>query len=148
MGFAVCVGTQAQVRSIIADAPVGAEWIAKSLNSSGYKADFSVASLKEVDRFIQDAAPNGEPKPGGLLSKDFGNRVFALGCYVGEVIRRSVGGEWKGNDDDPMAEINLELHLKDGSTIWPIQRIMKRIKNGEEDSVFAYAVAITNPRFH
>jgi hypothetical protein len=130
---------------VAADAKVSAEWIAKALSSSGYKADFSLESLKEVDRFFDEHAPNGQPKPGGLLSVDVGARLFALGGYVGEVIRRVSGGEWKGNDKDTQAEISIALKLKSGAIIWPVQRVMKRFKNGSEDGLFVYGVAANRP---
>lgn len=52
--------------------------------------------------------------------------MFAVGSYVGEVIRRHYGGEWRGNDEDPEGEINLGLVLPGGAIIWPVQRVLKR----------------------
>lgn len=145
VGIAASVAANADGSKVAADAKVSAEWIAKALSSSGYKADFSIESLKEVDRFFDEHAPNGQPKPGGLLSADVGARLFALGGYVGEVIRRVSGGEWKGDDKDPRAEISIALQLKSGAIIWPVQRVMKRFKNGREDGVYVYGVAATRP---
>jgi hypothetical protein len=45
--------------------------MARALSSSGYRADFSLESLREVDRFLEEQAPGGKPKQGGLLSEDF-----------------------------------------------------------------------------
>jgi hypothetical protein len=129
--------------SILRDVSIAADWIARALSESGYRADFSIKSLKEVDRFLDEQMPGGKPKPGGLLSKDFGNRLFSLGAYVGEVVRRLAGGQWEGDDSDPQAEVNVAVRLKDGGMIWPVQRVMKRCKNGDEDSVYAYGVALT-----
>jgi hypothetical protein len=61
---------------------------------------------------------------------------------VGEVIRRSVGGKWSGDDSDPEAEVNVELHLPDGSVVWPVQRVMKRLQGGPEEGIAAYAAAL------
>ena len=80
----------------------------------------------------------GNPKPGGLLSDHLGARIFALGAYVGEVIRRQGAGQWRGDDNDPKGEINLAIQLKSGTIFWPMQRIMKRIKNGPEDGIYVY----------
>jgi hypothetical protein len=85
---------------IVKDAVEAADWMAKALSSSGYKADFTLDSLKEVDRFVDDQAPGGNPKSGGLLSDHLGARVFALGAYVGEVIRRQGEGQWRGDDNE------------------------------------------------
>lgn len=128
---------------IAADIRKSADWIAEALGSSGYKADFTLESLKEIDRFFDEHSRNGQPVPGGLLSQDLGQRIFAIGSYVGEVIRRGYGGEWKGDDDDPKVEMNVELRLPDGTVCWPIQRVMKRYKNGSEDGIHVYAYALT-----
>jgi len=117
-----------------------ADWIARALRSSNYRANFTPQSLWDIDLFFDDHGQNGEPKPGGLLSQQMGARLFALGAYVGEVIRRSVGGEWQTDDSDPRGEINVSLKLPDGSLIWPVQRVMKRLKEGSEDGIAAYGL--------
>jgi hypothetical protein len=119
-----------------------AEWISRALNSSGYRADFSPGSLWDIDRFFEEQSLNGAAKPGGLLSQDLGSRIFAIGAYIGEVVRRNVGGEWVGDDKDPHAEITVELHLPDGARCWPIQRAMKRFKNGAEDGIAGWGSGI------
>jgi hypothetical protein len=126
--------------NILDDLHEGAEWIATALSSSGYVADFSPNSLIEIDRFFEEHSENGQAVQGGLLSESLGSRLFAIGAYVGEVIRRNVGGEWKGDDDDPSAEINVQLELPDGTLCWPVQRVMKRFKLGAEEGIAAYGV--------
>jgi len=127
---------------IVTDALSSAEWISKALISSGYKADFSLDSLREIDRFFEEQAADGKAKAGGLLSEKPGQRIFGIGAYVGEVIRRKFGGKWEGNDADPQAEINISLKLSSGATVWPVQRVMKRLKNGGEDGIYAYGALI------
>ncbi len=129
--------------TLIEDARSSAEWMAKALKSSGYNADFTINSLKEVDRFFDEHSKNGQPIAKGLLSQQLGSRLFAIGSYVGEVIRRAVGGSWRGNDADPKGEINIELVLPNGTVIWPVQRVMKRFKNGREDEIYVYGVVST-----
>jgi hypothetical protein len=128
--------------AIVRDAMDAAEWAAKWLSSNGYKGDFTIESLKDIDRFFDEQAPGGKPKPGGLLSHHFGMQVFALGAYVGETIRRQRDGEWRGNDSDPEAEITLAVRLKSGVIFWPTQRVLKRIMNGPEDAIYPYGVLI------
>jgi len=128
---------------ILNDALASAEQISMVLSQSGYRADFTLESLKQVDRFFEEQVTNGKPKPGGLLSQQLGARLFALGAYVGEVIRRQNGGEWQGDDNDSRAEINIAVRLKDGTVFWPVQRIMKRFKNGAEDSIWPYGAALS-----
>ena len=77
-----------------------------------------------------------------MLSSALGTWMFGIGAYVGEVVRRSRGGEWECDDDDPQAEINVELQLSDGATCWPVQRAMKRFKNGAEDGIAIWAIAL------
>jgi len=127
---------------IVEDVRQAADWVAAALTASGYRADFSSGSLWEVERFFEVEAPNRRARPSGLLSEQLGWRLFALGSYVGEVVRRHAGGTWSGDDHDPAAEVNVALVLPDGSHVWPIQRVMKRFSNGSEDSVVAYGAAL------
>jgi len=121
-----------------ADVQAAASWVAGALGTSGYDADFSAASLWEVDRFFDDHAPEGRARAGGLLEEQVGQRLFAIGGYVGEVIRRSLGGEWCGDDDDPEGEVNVELRLSDGSVVRPVQRALQRFSYGSGESFAAY----------
>ena len=127
--------------SLLEDLRVGADWISLALRSSGYLADFSPESLAEVDRFFDEHSREGHPAPGGLLAEDTGSRLFALGAYVGEVIQRRLGGDWMADDNDPAGEVNLMLRLSDGTVLWPVQRVIKRLTNGHEDGIAAYGAA-------
>jgi hypothetical protein len=126
--------------TILEDISSAAAWIAQALSSSGYKADFGPASLWEIDRFFDEHSKGGKAVPGGLLSEGLGSRLFAIGSYVGEVIRKQKGGQWVGDDSDPQVETNVELQLPDGTKCWPVQRVMKRFMNGPEDGIAAYGV--------
>ncbi len=131
--------------SIVSDALASAEWIANALSSSGYRADFTLTSFEDIDRFFDERAPGGVARPEGLLSEDVGSRLFAIGSYIGETLRRQLGGEWIGDDNDPQAEITISIKLADGSIIWPVQRAMKRFRNGPEDGIAAYGAALSRP---
>jgi hypothetical protein len=109
----------------------------------GLPRSFSPSSGWELDRFFDDQlkAP-GEPKRGGLLAEDVGPRLFAIGAYVGEIIRRhSTGWKWVPDKDDPDDEINLSLRRGD-EVVWPIQRVMKRYGEGEESGIAIYLVSV------
>jgi hypothetical protein len=127
---------------IVDDVRAAAVWIAAALTSSGYRADLSPSSLWDVERFFDEQAKDGSARPQGLLSEGLGARLFGLGAYLGEVIRRDLGGAWHGDDSDPQAEINVAVDLPGGVRIWPVQRVMKRFKNGPEDNIAHYAVAL------
>jgi hypothetical protein len=124
--------------TLVEDAREAADWVAGALASSGYEADFSLESLREIDRFFDDHAPGGEAVPDGLLSENLGRRLFALGAYVGEVVLRQQGGRWEADDEDPEGEINLRVVLPGGAVLWPVQRVMKRFRHGREDGIHAY----------
>ncbi len=86
----------------------------------------------------------GKPEPGGLLASDRGPRLFALGSYLGELIRRnSDGWTWTPAEDDPDDEVNLSLRRGD-TVIWPIQRVMKRYSEGEESGIAAYVASVAD----
>ena len=124
------------------DIKSSADWIARALNSSGYRADFTPESLWEIDRFFDEQSQNGAAKPRSLLSQDLGVRLFSVGSFIGEVVRRKLGGEWIGNDNDPEVEVTVELQLPNGGRRWPVQRTLKRFKNGPEDGIAGWGAGI------
>lgn len=115
------------------------EWVVMALNSSGYKADYTLDSMKEIDRFIDEQS--GED---GIITQNGRGRIlFALGCYVGETAIRLYGGKWHTDDSDPSGEINASVKLTDGTVIFPVQRVIKRYQNGSEDSIYAYLYVLS-----
>lgn len=108
------------------------------LHKAGYKIDFSPESLAELDRFFDEQAPGGQARPKGLLARELGIRLMAIGAYAGEVVRMKVGGTWVGDPDDPEMEIKVHLDLPDGITVFPTQRVMKRYRQGPENSLRAW----------
>lgn len=122
-------------RRLQEDIPITAQWIANALQSSGYDADFAPKSISEVERFFREQTEDGEPVSGGLLAQDIGPRLFALGSYCGEVLRKELGGHWQTDDSDPKGEINAALEVASGVTCWPMQRVMKRLRSSEDDLV-------------
>jgi hypothetical protein len=125
------------VGTIYEDIASAADQIATELGSYGYRLDFTLASLAEVDRFLDENADPGSKDTDTLLSNRLGPWMFALGSYCGEVLRRAAGGEWHwaGLDDDKAASTDTELVLVDGSLVFPLQRIWKRLMSGEEESM-------------
>lgn len=85
--------------------------------SSGYRADFTMESLREIARFFDDHSRDGEAVPGGLLGENLGQRVFAIGSYVGETIRRAHDGAWICDDSDPEGELNTAIRFPSGELI-------------------------------
>lgn len=119
------------------DIPIAADWVVKALNSSGYKADYTLESMKEIDRFFDE-----QNVPGGILSNNTGKILFSLGSYIGQTIIKLHGGKWITNDNDPEGEIKISVETVDGMILWPVIRCMKRLKNGAEDSIYVYVFVL------
>ncbi|MCM1022918.1 MAG: hypothetical protein NC395_02520 [Prevotella sp.] len=114
------------------------KWVVTALNSSGYKADYTLESMKEIDRFIDEQS--GE---NGIISRNRGSIIFSLGCYVGETVIRLYGGKWHTDDSDPQGEINASVELENGTVIFPVQRVIERYRNGSEDGIYAYVYVLS-----
>ena len=130
---------------LLTDIKESADWIVQALNSSGYKATMKIESLKEVDRFFNEQLNDAlhEPVKGGLLSENLGSKLFSIGSYIGEVIISERGGKWLADDDDEEGEINIAVQLPNGSIVWPVQRVIKRCKEGPENDIYNYAAVIS-----
>ena len=115
------------------DIKASCEWVIRALNSSGYKADYTLDSMKEVDRFFDE-----QNTPDGILSKNRGQILFALASYIGETVIKLYGGKWVIDEDDPNNEVNMAVQTSSGTVLWPAKRCMKRYTNGAEDSIYAY----------
>ena len=109
-------------RNLIDDLELASKWVAKALNSSNYQADYSVESLKEIDRFFKE-----ENRPDGILSKNVGQILFSLGAYVGD-----------GKD----AEINVQVVLDNGISFLPVVSCMKVYQASEESNLYTLYLAI------
>ncbi|XMB86014.1 hypothetical protein RJG79_11520 [Mycoplasmatota bacterium WC44] len=120
------------------------KWIMQTLNTSGYKVDYTVESFKEIDRFFEENVINGQPVSGGLLATDTGSRLFALGAFIGETIIRVCGGDWILIDRDKYGEINITVKLDNGTILFPVKRCIKRFKNGSQDGIYIYGYLISD----
>ena len=120
------------------DIPKAAAWLTEAMAHSGYALDGSVESFRELDRFFDE-----QQCPGGLLDGRVGNKLFAIGCYMGQALIARLGGVWLTDDEDPMGEMNIAVRLPDGSTVWPVQRAMKRFENGAEEGLYIYGAVLS-----
>lgn len=124
---------------IVHDARAAAEWAAKSLSAEGYRLDFRIKSLDEIDRLIAEHSEEGQPLPGGLLDGALGTRLFALGGYVGEVLRRNTGGRWVGDDDDPEGELNVAVLFSADVSVQPIRLVAECFRDPFDDGIYSRA---------
>lgn len=118
-----------KIKATISDA---VDWIIKKLISEGYTVDINIESLKEIDRYFMDEINNIKKsnKPVYFQTsyiKDYSYKLYSIGSFVGEVIRTEYGGEWI--TDNVEDGVNIPLLLSNGSTIWPIHRIMTSQRN-------------------
>lgn len=121
------------------DIEESAEWIATLLAEHDVTADYSPASLPALDRFMARSVSAQLPGSHDFFAADLSRRTFAIGAYVGEVIRRTSGGEWLVDESDPLVEINIALRLPDGSECQPMRRVLDRLNNGPGSSFASFA---------
>lgn len=123
--------------TLMEDIPKAAEWFVGAMNASGYPLDGTLESFRELDRFVDE-----QTRPGGILLSNLrGSILFGMGSYVGQTLIAQLGGQWETDDEDPQGEVNIAVHIG-SNTIWPVQRVMKRLMNGSEDSIYDYGMVL------
>lgn len=90
------------------------------------RLDYTRTSVIALEQFV---AATFDP-PGSTFVGE-GLKV-GIGCYIGEVIRRTVGGRW---DAQGRPQIN---GIGEVEAIYPVQKVIKRFTNGPEDSLVHY----------
>ncbi|HWB23912.1 MAG TPA: hypothetical protein VG738_00460 [Chitinophagaceae bacterium] len=131
--------------TIMEDINTFTDMITKGFKADKFILDYTLSSFKEVDRFYELNSRNGEVIDGGRFSKNLGQILFALGAYIGQTIIKLIPGTvWETNENDPEGEINAALMLPGGAKAWPMQRAIKRFKNGEEDGIYVYGYHIVS----
>jgi len=98
------------------------------------KLDFTIESLAILERDLLSRM-HKENIDTPISDEGLAARSIGLGLYVGEVIRRKIGGTWA--QDSVAGEGTFPLTLSDGTQIFPVSWIAKRITEGsDEDIVF------------
>ena len=119
------------------DIATAKEWIKEALISSNYQADFSIESLKDIDRFFDE-----QNKEDGILSQNTGRILFALGVYVGETIISNYGGQWDLENCD--SEMSIKIKVNDETILFPVLRVMSRYQYGNANSIYVYGSNLKN----
>lgn len=96
------------------------------------KLDYSVSSVKLIDALIEKVRSEGSDE------KLAENEIMAFGAYIGEVIRRQVGGHWTkpeltGFPKDG-ATYSVVLALPNGGATNPLGRVLKYFRHGSQYS--------------
>jgi hypothetical protein len=105
---------------------------------SGFELDFSTASLETADAQIESLREEGR------TGEEVAEALFVLGCYVGEVMVRGLGGRWVATARSPLAQISpwpMVVMLGDGSAWDPIGKAYKRLELGDSEYLPAYFAA-------
>jgi hypothetical protein len=94
----------------------------------------TIDSLKSIDDEIDRMLISN--KPADILTNT--DTVFMFGCYLGTILKHSIGAKWIKDD----GEYPRFMKLKNGEIILPFERVMKRIMAGKEDSIYDYGLII------
>lgn len=63
--------------------------------------------------------------------------VIAFGAYIGEVIiRNTKDTEWTYQQDENFSILNTELRSTNGFQMWPLGKIVRRVRDGIGDELF------------
>jgi hypothetical protein len=89
---------------------------------------FDRQSVAWVEDFIgrQQLRPDFSPEALGAMPD-------VLGCFLGEAIVLQTGGRW---DDDEVR--GWTVVLADGSALFPLNKVYKRLVGGPEDSILSF----------
>jgi len=130
--------------TLLQDIKTQSDWITKAFAADKLKLDYTIHSFIEIDRFFNKHARDGKAVRRGRLATQLGPIIFSIGAYVGQAIIKNVrGAVWQTNDKDPEGEVNAAVKLPDGTIIFPMQRVLKRFKNGTEDALYVYGHELT-----
>lgn len=103
--------------------------------ASELRLDYSVESLQRLDQFITE---NFEPAGSKAIADSLPQ---GIGCYLGEVIIRNLGGDWSEEDKPEVVGISsLE-------PIQPIEKAHRRFQNGRQDSLAWYYHALAKQAY-
>jgi hypothetical protein len=112
----------------------------------GLDLDYSPGSLEAVDAQIDSLREDG------LTGEDAAEALFVLGCYVGEVMARALGGRWVPTARTRLASISpwpMVVVLTSGSAWDPIGKVYKRLELGDSEYIPAFfAAAASGLRGH
>ena len=129
--------------TLLSELPEMEAWFKDCMRSEGYRLDGSMDSIKACDAFLDAHVQDGEPDAD--IAEQFGPICLAMAFYVGNTLLRYRSGRWEPDAQAPDDEIGLMLVFDDTTVCWPCQRVMKRVSNGPEDGLYAYALGLVDP---
>ena len=105
----------------------------------GVVLDYGVPSLRQLDGVIDDLRRDQRFETLQPL-------LFAMGCYVGEVMVRQAGASWRTTAEMGMGEVAsspIVIRVADGRGCNPVGRVYKRFHNGAGDSLASFYHVMT-----
>jgi hypothetical protein len=97
--------------------------------------DFSPGSLESLDSEIESLREEG------LDGEAAAEVLFVFGCYLGEVMVRSLRGSWVPTPRSPLRDVSpwpMVVTLPDGSAWDTIGKVYKRLELGDTEFLPAF----------
>ena len=97
--------------------------------------DFSPESLELADSLVDSLREEG------LDAEGAAERLFVLGCYLGEVMVRRLGGAWVSTLRSPLRGVSpwpMVVALPDGSAWDAIGKAYTRLELGDSEYLLAF----------
>jgi len=117
---------------------------AKQLKKSLDYSEESIRQVEDICTMLYSAIPKSFF--GKLIKKSPSEETIIqmskmLGGYIGEVMKKHYGGNW--DIEDLMNQSNTILINIGELKTFPVGKVYKRLKNGEEDNVYHYYQVMT-----
>jgi len=139
---------QPETKPTIADmmAAYAQDAVDHAKRAAGVALDFSPESISCVELVMEKlhaAMPRGLSRffRRGPSEKEIAVMAKMYGGYIGEVIRKTSGGEWVFDLEIAPGETVISLR-KGSQRIFPPAKVYKRLTNGSEDNVWVYYQAL------
>jgi hypothetical protein len=114
---------------------------ARMVNS--VELDYSVASIEQVDAIIEGMRQEGH------TPETMAESLYSFGCYLGEVLVRQAGGQWREATKaelPTLAGLLPLVQLATGGACNPIGKVFKRLQNGPAENLVAFYQACTGSK--
>ncbi|MFI7010149.1 hypothetical protein [Streptomyces sp. NPDC050145] len=125
-----------------ADMPRHAAAFVARVASARLPLDYSVASLRVVDRVVDGLRQAGSPGP------RLDAVLFGLGAYVGEVLVRRAGAEWIAFDASQRDYFGQDVGVRmpDGRVRSPLGKVANRYTAGAAESLQTFYLTLPGRR--
>jgi hypothetical protein len=103
--------------------------LARSI-ANEYQVSLTLEGLETVESKLAEVA--GDPEENEIA---YWSAVVKLGCFGGELIRSSIGGNWVVADGALAFALSLQFANGDEVMTYPLDKAIKRFSNGVEDTL-------------